>query len=360
LAAVAVMLVSIPLADGLGRALLALQGIASSTGASPVSSTAIAVLLGIAVRNLVPSGDRLTPGVRVGVTTLLRTGIVLVGIKLSLTDLMRLGAWGLPIVLTAIASGLVFVHAFGRLLRLPPRLVTLIAAGTSICGVTAVVSTAGAIDANEKEVSYAVSTVTVFGLIGMMLYPHLAAVWLDGSAAIGLFLGTAIHDTSQVLGAALTYRQLFHDDVAFTAATITKLTRNLFLAAVVPLLSFLHLRHHGAGMGRVSWTKVLPMFVLGFVGMAIVRSAGDLTLANGRAFGLWRADTWSAITTFVGDTCGSRALLGTALASVGLGTRLSVFRELGPRPFVLGFAAALWVGLVGLAMARVLGGRIVF
>ena len=120
---------------------------------------------------------------------------------------------------------------------------------------TAIVSTAPAIDADEREVAYAVANVVAFGLFGMLVYPYLAHALLPGSAAIGLFLGTAVHDTSQVVGAALTYRQIYGDDVVLRVATVTKLTRNLFLAAVIPLLTWMHRRSAqrrlaGAGADR--------------------------------------------------------------------------------------------------------------
>jgi len=350
--AVVVMLASLALSGVLGRLLFQLQRAGNAEGTSPVSAAALAVLLGILLGNTLPFRDRLRPGVRVGTTAILRAGIVAVGIKLSVMDILRLGATGLPVVLAAIVSGLVFVPWLNRRLGLPERLGTLLAAGTSICGVTAVVSTAGAIDADEKEVSYAVANVTLFGLVGMLAYPALAHALFDASAGVGLFLGTAIHDTSQVVGAAVAYRQLYHDPLALEVATVTKLTRNLFLAAVVPLLALYHARGGGRTGTRVPWTKAFPFFIVGFLVMATVRSVGDMTLADGRAFGLLDERTWQLLTTAIGDTWGARIVLGTALASVGINTRLSVFREIGGRPFVVGLAGAVWVGLVGFVVAR--------
>ena len=95
------------------------------------------------------------------------------------------------------------------------------------------------------------ANVVAFGLFGMLVYPYLAHALLPGSAAIGLFLGTAVHDTSQVVGAALTYRQIYGDDVVLRVATVTKLTRNLFLAAVIPMLTWLHRASAVAGPGPV-------------------------------------------------------------------------------------------------------------
>lgn len=158
--------------------------------------------------------------------------------------------------------------------------------------------------------------------------------------------------------AALTYREVFNDEVALKAATVTKLTRNLFLAGVVPLLSFIYLRKQEVGASetaRVSVARLFPLFVLGFVAMSVMRSVGDATLAHGVAFGLWSDGTWKALTNLVGERWGSRYLLGTAMAAVGLGTSFSVFKGVGMKPFVVGLARALLVGAVGLAMSGLFG-----
>jgi uncharacterized integral membrane protein (TIGR00698 family) len=356
-AAALVMMAGFWLADVLGRAMLAAQGLGG--GSSPISGVPVAIILGLLLRNLFRLPRTLTPGLKFCVTTVLRLGIVLVGIRLSALDVIRLGLGGLPVVISAVVIGLVFVSWFNRRLGLPPHLGTLIAAGTSICGVTAIVSTAPAIDADEREVAYAVANVVAFGLFGMLVYPYLAHALLGRSETVGLFLGTAIHDTSQVVGAALTYRQMYADDVVLRVATVTKLTRNLCLAGVIPLLAWMHVRAtRGAGGHQVTtkWTTLVPLFVLGFVGMAIVRTIGDVTLrASGVAYGIWDTGAWNSLTNQLGDFWASRLLLGTAMAAVGLNTSLAVFKGVGVKPFVVGLVGSLVVGAMGMTMAVIVG-----
>jgi uncharacterized integral membrane protein (TIGR00698 family) len=369
LLAALVMLVSLPLSDLLGGWVLSLQGIDPSGKASPISGVLLAIVLGMLLGNFVPLPAAVGPGIRFSLAKLLRLGIIFVGIKLSLLDVLKLGAWGIPVVVVAIASGLVFVTLVNRLLGLPDRLGTLIAAGTGICGITAILSTAPAIEAEDREVTYAVANIALFGLLGMFVYPYLAPLVLDSSEQVGLFLGTAVHDTAQVVGSALTYRELHGDDLAFRAATVTKLTRNLFLLAVVPLVSLHYLRRRdreareagtpageGSALARVRLSKLFPLFVLGFLAMAIVRSLGDATLdGGGLALGLFDAEAWRSVTSQIGEVWGSRYLLGTAMAAVGLGTRFSVFRGVGFKPFLVGLAGALFVGAVGMVMALLVG-----
>lgn len=350
--AAVLMLVAMPLAELIGRGLLRAQGIDPAGKASPLSGVLVAILLGILIRNLLGLPQLFRAGIQFAVTRILRLGIVLLGIKLSVVDVFKLGAWGVPVVVTAIVTGLVLVGWFNRALKLSERLGTLIAAGTSICGVTAIVSTAAAIKAEDKEVAYAVANVTLFGLLGMFLYPYAAPHLLHTSEQIGLFLGTAVHETAQVVGAALAYKEIFHDDVVLKTATVTKLTRNLFLAPVVPLLAYYHLRQKSSS---VKVMNLLPLFVLGFVAMAVVRSFGDLTLQRGLAFGIWDAAAWKWLALQIGDAWGSRYLLGTAMAGVGLGISFSVFKGVGLKPFAVGLVGALLVGAAGLLMALLLG-----
>ena len=361
------MLAGFWLAERIGQAILAAQGL---TGGSPLSGVPVAIVLGLLLRNTLPLPASLSPGLKFSTTTILRAGIVLVGIRLSLFDVLKLGVAGLPVVLAAIITGLLFVTWFNRKLGLPPRLGTLIAAGTSICGVTAIVSTAPAIEADEREVAYAVANVVAFGLFGMLTYPYLAHSVLGSSETIGLFLGTAVHDTSQVVGAALTYKQVYGDDVVLRVATVTKLTRNIFLAAVIPLLTWMHLKSQGAysaygasgasGEGvssaRVKISSLVPGFVVGFLAMAVVRSIGDWTLkSQGAAYGAWSGAQWASITKQLGDYWASQILLGTALAAVGLTTNFAVFKGVGLKPFAVGMAGAIVVGAVGMTMAIIFG-----
>jgi uncharacterized integral membrane protein (TIGR00698 family) len=357
LAAFVVMLAGFWLADRIGQAILAAQGL---TGSSPVSGVPVAIVLGLLLRNALPLPASLAPGLKFATTTILRAGIVLVGIRLSLFDVLKLGIAGLPVVLAAITTGLVFVTWFNKKLGLPPRLGTLIAAGTSICGVTAIVSVAPAIEADEREVAYAVANVVAFGLFGMLTYPYLAHWLLGSSETIGLFLGTAVHDTSQVIGASLTYKQVYGDDVVLRVATVTKLTRNIFLAAVIPILTWQHLKNQGGrgtrGAQGATWTTLVPGFVIGFLLMAVVRTIGDwMVTSNGAAFGVWSAAQWGSITKQLGDYWASQILLGTAMAAVGLNTNFAVFKGVGLKPFAVGMAGALVVGALGMTMAIIFG-----
>ncbi len=357
--AVGLMLLAGEVARRVGAGLLRLQGLDPAGRSSPISGISMAIVLGLLAANALPPAPLFRPGLAFSMKRMLRLGIILVGIRLSFFDVVKLGAWGVPVVASIVVTALLASHALARLLRVSDRLSTLAAASTAICGVTAALSVGPVIEAEESEVAYTVANVTLFGLLAMLTYPYLAHALFGGaSGAVGLFLGTGIHDTSQVMGASLSYRELFRDDRALEVATVTKLTRNVFLVAVVPALAYWHARRTGHTGRRVEIGKLFPMFVLGFLAMAVVRSAADAGLASGgRALGLWDAAGWQRVAKTVGESWGAVAL-GTAMAAVGLSTNFRAFRRLGWRPLYLGALSAALVAGLALLLAFAVGPRL--
>ncbi len=270
LLAAAVVVVSVLLADFV-NASLGYKGL--------LSYIMTAIVVGLVVANTVPLPAAVSPGVSFCLAKILRLGIIMMGIRLSLFDAARIGAWGIPIVLACIITGLVLTTYFTRLLKLPDRLGTLMAVGTSICGATAIVATAPAIEAEDEEVAYAVANITVFGIAAMLIYPYLAHAMFSGNVVMaGLFQGTAIHETAQVTGSALIYDQTFgvtQKPSAADIAIVIKLVRNAFMAVVIPVMAYLYARRQAGregGAARVSARKLFPMFILAFVAMAAIRS----------------------------------------------------------------------------------------
>jgi uncharacterized membrane protein YadS len=209
------------------------------------------------------------------------------------------------------------------------------------------------IDASENETSYAVACVTLFGMLALLLYPPLAHALFGGDARqAGLFLGTAIHDTAQVAGAGLLYAQQYGAPEALNAATVTKLVRNLFMLVVIPLVALLHRRQgKGARKSGTPFSQLVPGFVFVFLALTLLRTLGDL---GQRPFGVLSPGVWSA-GVHAADVVATW-LLTVAMAAVGLGTSITKLRVLGPRPFVVGIAAALLVGCVSFAAIRALEG----
>jgi uncharacterized integral membrane protein (TIGR00698 family) len=341
----------------LGASLLRLQGLDASGKASPISGIMVAIVVGMIVANTAGLKKVFAPGLEFSLRKTLRFGIILVGLRLSFLDVVKLGVWGVPVVLTVIVAAILLTSWFAKRLRVSDRLGTLAAASTAICGVTATMAVAPAIDADDKEVAFTIANVTLFGLIAMFAYPFIAhRLFPDTPGSAGLFLGTAIHETSQVMGAALSYKEVFNDEVAMKIATIAKLTRNVFIAGVVPVLAFAYARKQRRPGKKVNVAKLFPLFVLGFLGMAVIRSVGDAGVAAGagQAFGIWSGTAWGGFTRLIGEKFAYYAL-GTAMAGVGLTTSFNVFKVLGLKPLYVGAISATLVGAVSLALAALVG-----
>lgn len=359
----AVMVVGLYAADLIGALIVALRLLPAGS-ASPVSGIFVAILLGILIRNTTGLHSAFMQGISFSVKYALRAGIILLGLRLSLAQALKLGAWGLPLIISCISCGLIVTLYFTKKMKQSKRLGTLIACGTGICGVTAIMATSPVLKAKDDEISYAVANITIFGLIGMLFYPYLANIFFGNDPVkAGLFLGTAIHDTAQVAGSALIYNQIYDIEKAVDVATITKLTRNLFIIAVIPLVSYLFFKNagdeaNGENFEMPKWYKLIPLFVIGFLLMALARTIGDFTaLKTGLAFGLFSPLNWEEFHN-QWSAFGSTYLLGLAMAGVGLSTNFKIFKGLGLKPFGIGLIAALSVGAVSLTLVSLFGGLI--
>jgi uncharacterized integral membrane protein (TIGR00698 family) len=315
----------------------------------------VAIALGMVLRNAVRLPAMFEKGLDFSVRKVLRLGIILLGIRLSVFDVFRLGAVGVPIVATCIAGAILLTGFLARRLALPERLGTLIAVGTSICGVSAIVAAAPAIEAEDEEVCYAIAVITLFGLAATLLYPYLAYhVFRHNAVMAGLFLGTSIHETAQVAGAGMIYADAFAAPVGLDVATVAKMVRNVFMAAAIPLLAFLHARRTSSPKTRrgPGAARLFPLFILGFIALAVFRSAGDAA-GGGAAFGVWGPEAWAGLQGVLKDI--AAFLLVVALAGVGLKTRFASFKGLGLKPFLAGLGAAAAVGVVSFLAISLLG-----
>lgn len=359
-----VMFFGIYLADLIGVLIIKLNLLPKGSG-SPVSGIFVAILIGIVIRNTIGLHSKLFSGVAFSLKYALRGGIILLGLRLSLTEALKLGAWGLPLIIACISSGLLVTFYFTKKMNQSNRLGTLIACGTGICGVTAIMATAPVIKAKDNEISYAVANITIFGLISMLFYPYLANFFFaNDPIKAGLFLGTAIHDTAQVTGAALIYNQMYDIEKVVDVATVTKLTRNLFIIAVIPIVSFLYFRSIGnekteGNYNLPKWHKLVPIFVIGFLLLALARTVGDMMVTNGGlAFGIFEPTSWEGFYNYW-SSFGSTYLLGIAMAGVGLSTNFKMFKGLGLKPFYIGLIAAVSIGILSLTLVSLFGHLVV-
>jgi uncharacterized integral membrane protein (TIGR00698 family) len=312
------------------------------TTKSPISTVMIAILLGIIMGNAFTPRPGMMIGLDFTQKYILKLGIIFLGIRLSFEEFLKFGTVAIPLIIVCILSVLILVKLLIKKVPISSKMSYLIAIGTSVCGATAIVAVAPVIEAKKTEVAYAIANITLFGVIAMLVYPYFAEWYFyEKPIMAGLFLGTAIHETSQVAAAGLIYDQQFNSPETLNVATVTKLIRNTFLVIMVPLFGFLYNR------GKVkdknySIFSIFPYFVLGFIGMIIVRNIGDqiFTIENGNY------EFWKTIINYIKSL--ATVFLTMAMAAVGISINLNELKSMGYRPFVVGLIAAVTVGIVSI------------
>ena len=306
-----------------------------------ISEVTVAVVLGLAVSFLASRvacrvlvrrpdlGSAMTgPGLKFAAERILRLGIILIGARLSVQQVAAIGLPAALIVIVTMAAAFTLVVALARAAAVDDRLRVLLAVGAAVCGNTAVVATSPVIGARPRDTAYAVATVTLFGTIAVIAYPFLGHLLALGDAPFGLWSGIAINDTSQVLGASNAY-----SPGAAEVATVVKLIRNALMAPLLIGIAWAWSRRTGeAGDTRAGIRRALPWFVLGFLALAGLRSAGLID------------DALAGSLDLIARTC-----ILIALAAVGLNVRLDNLREVGSRPLLVGLGGAVVIGTVTLA-----------
>ena len=307
---------------------------------SPISTAMIAILIGIFFGNAFKVRETFQKGLDFTKEYILKFGIICLGIQLKPFEFLEFGKIAIPLIIVCIISVLIVIKLLIKKLKIPTRMAYLISIGSTVCGTTAIMATAPVIKANKNEVSYAIANITLFGILSMLIYPYFANIYFDGQPLlIGLFLGTSIHETSQVAAAGLIYDQQFNSPETLNIATVTKLIRNTFLVIMIPLFAFLYNRGQSKEK-NYSIIKIFPYFVLGFVGMIIFRNFGDhffIDVSN---------NNWENTVEIIKSS--SKVFLTMAMAAIGLSTNLKDIKAMGYKPFVVGFVAMITVGLVSI------------
>ena len=301
-------------------------------GLSILSPLMLAVLIGMVLGHLYPPPPRYLPGIAFAGRRILRFAIVLLGLQLSATQIVAIGVEGVLIVACVVTTTFIFITWMGARLGVDSRLTGLLAAGTSICGASAVTAMSTVNQASDEDVTYAMAAVTVFGTILMFLLPVAGhALDLDGRA-FGVWAGASIHEVAQVTGAAFQY-----GNASGEIGTVIKLTRVMMLAPLVAVMVIWLRRSRSAESGDGA-PIAFPLFVLGFIAAAAINSLVSIPPDI-------RASILS-VTTF---------LMSMALAALGLHVHVSRLKAKGMRPLALGALGTVLI--TGLSLGLVMLGN---
>ena len=318
------------------------------TTKSPISTVLIAILLGIIMGNAFTP----RPGTMVGLDFtqqyILKLGIIFLGIRLSFDEFLKFGYIAIPLIIICIIGVLILIKLLIKKVPISSKMSYLIAIGTSVCGATAIIATAPVINAKKTEIAYAIANITLFGVIAMLAYPYFAEWYFSGNELkAGLFLGTSIHETSQVAAAGLIYDQQFNSPETLNVATVTKLIRNTFLVIMIPLFAYLYSRGEVKNKDY-SIFSIFPYFVLGFIGMILFRNLGDQIFTAGDQ----NYSVWIKLIEYIKIL--ATTFLTMAMAAVGISINLNELKSMGYKPFIVGLIVAITVGLISLTYIQFL------
>lgn len=306
-----------------------------------IGGSVIALFIGMTL-NVFWKPEYLNSGIKFTSKKVLKFAIILLGGSLSIQTILTVGTFSLGVMLFTLLTCFGGGYFIGKALGLNWKLSNLISAGTGICGGSAIAAIAPVIDADDKDVAYAISATFLFDMAMIVLFPIMGH-WLGLSdMAYGLWAGTAVNDTSSVVAAGYAYSEAAGD-----FATMVKLTRTLSIIPTVVIFSIINIKLKEKEnisntsekiSGAVNFTTLFPWFILGFLLLAILNSF-NIIPANVSAMG-------KEISKF---------LMVTALAAIGLNTSFSEMKKSGPAPMIHGFIISVLVVIVALAVEYFMG-----
>jgi uncharacterized integral membrane protein (TIGR00698 family) len=289
-----------------------------------------AILIGLLIANTVGVPELFRPGLAT-YEFWLKAGIVLLGARFLLGDVLKLGGVSLVLVAIEIVASLAFMTFLGRAFGLKPKLTTLLAVGSSICGVSAIIATQGAIDADEEDSSFAIAAILTLGAISLFIFP-LVGHWLHLSdLSYGLWAGLGIDNTAEVTAAGALY-----SDAAAKIAVLAKTTRNAMIGFVVLGYALYWARKEGTdrvgNKAAFLWEK-FPKFVLGFLLISALATAA--VFSKPQLTSLANLSRWAFLLTFAG---------------VGLRTNVREMWKQGARPFLVGALGEVVIAFLTLGL----------
>jgi uncharacterized integral membrane protein (TIGR00698 family) len=292
------------------------------------------IVLGILVRNTVAPGGSYTPGIQFAGKQVLQWSIIALGFGLSLNQVAKTGLESLSVTLVTMTVAFLTAWGLGRLLKVQDKLKILIGVGTAICGGSAIAAVTPIIKPDEHDTAFAISTIFLFNLVAVLLFPLLGHLLHLSDLGFGLWAGTAINDTSSVVAAGYSFSKEAGD-----YATIVKLTRATLIIPICLILAFATAwKQKKQGATDFSLARIFPWFILWFLVASAVRTAGLVPVAIQPALHL-----------------AAEFLIIVALTAIGLSANLRKMASTGARPILLGLGVWAAVAVSSLVVQLVIG-----
>jgi uncharacterized integral membrane protein (TIGR00698 family) len=304
-----------------------------------IGGPVIGIVLGIVVRNLLSPDERYQPGIAFAGKYVLQWSIIALGFGLSLNQVAKTGLESLSVTLVTMTVAFLTAWLLGRWLGVHDKLKILIGVGTAICGGSAIAAVTPIIRPDDHDTAFAISTIFLFNLVAVLLFPLLGHLMHLSDLGFGLWAGTAINDTSSVVAAGYSFSKTAGD-----YATIVKLTRATLIIPVCLVLAFVvaareKRKHTQAGsVGHFSLASIFPWFILWFLVASAIRTVGLIPLAIQPSI------------HFLAEF-----LIIVALTAIGLSANLRKMAASGARPILLGLGVWIAVAVSSLLVQLVIG-----
>jgi len=297
-------------------------------GNHPVETALLTIVIGILLRNIRLVPKMCLPGVK-AFEKLLILGIVLIGASLNYKTIGSQGLNMLVVIVATMNISFFIIYWMGRFFLLPKPLALLLSVGTTICGGSAIAVTAPLIKAKEEETSYAIGTIALWGFLAILFYPKIGQLWGVSDINFGIFAGTAIHSTPQVVAAGFIF-----SDLAGKTATAVKLPLAFFVALWYSKIHLIQSKKEGVSLNLV---KAFPWFLFGYFLMAGFNTLGYLSQTGISAF-----------------NSAGRFLILLGLAGIGMNTVFRSFKSVGLKPLIVGFLGSVVVAVSSIIMITLL------
>lgn len=302
----------------------------------PVFGILFGILLTTLSSGLFGLPSRFEEGIRYTSKKLLQVAIVLLGFEMNLFHVIQVGGQSLLVMVFTLTAAFLIAWLVGKALRIPAHTTTLIGVGTAICGGSAIAAVAPVIRAESEDVAHAISTIFLFNILAVFLFPSLGHLLQMSDFGFGVWAGTAINDTSSVVAAAAAWSSGAGNNTALTTATIVKLTRTLIIIPICLVLAANVARQERA-TGTFQLSKVFPWFVLFFLGVSVFNTVAGIPAPV------------SANLVMAG-----KFLIVMAMCAIGLSTNLVKLLQNGLRPILLGLSCWFAVAVVSIATQTML------
>ncbi len=297
-----------------------------------LSAIIISILIGMLVKNVIGVHNSMHLGINFCSKKVLRLAIILLGFKLSLLDISKIGYSALIVILISTTLTLILARVIGKKLGISRNLSILIGAGTSICGASAIVAVnAVSKSENEEETSFAVAVVTILGTIFMFLYPFCFHLFTISTDAYALWTGASIHEVAQVVAAGFAISPTIG-----SSATIVKLTRVLMVIPVTIILSIRESRRKQSSEQPSLSAITIPWFVLLFLLVVCINSLKILPIEISSQLVI--LDNY---------------LMAAAMVALGLETSILAIKQTGLKPLYLGIILSFFISVVSLLIIEI-------